>query len=71
MRGYDDDVAKESALSLMPITRCSTTAIVKCLSEAKTPEVISRITTLLVGLQWRKEDKANITLEKKSFLLEG
>jgi len=71
MRGYDDDVAREFSISFIPLTRASANVVVKCLSVAITPEVISRITTLPLGLPWRKEDKTNNTLAKKSFFLEG
>jgi len=45
--------------------------MVKGLSIAITPKVISRITTLPLGLPWRKDDKGNNTLAKKNFFLEG
>jgi len=54
MIGYDDDVAREFSLSLIPLTRTNANAVVKGLSIVITPEVISRITTLPLGLPWRK-----------------
>jgi len=71
MRGYYDDVAKEFFLSLIPLTRTNSTVVVKGLLVEITPEVISGNTTLFLGLPWRKEDKGNITLAKKSFFFEG
>lgn len=71
MKGYDDDVAREFSLSLIPLTKTNTTTVVKGLSVALTLQVISKITTLPLGLAWRKEDKGNITLAKKSLFLEG
>lgn len=71
LRGYDDDVAREFTLSLIPLARASTTAIVRGLSVTIMLESISKITTLPLGLQWRKEEKSKNTLAKKGFLLEG
>lgn len=71
MRRYDDEVAKDFALSLIPLTRMHVTTMVKGLSVEITPKVISIITTLPLGLSWRKEDKGNNTLLKKKFFLEG
>lgn len=71
LRGYDDDVAREFAMSLIPLARASATTTVRGFSVTITLESIRRITTLPLGLQWRKEDKTNITLGKKGFLLEG
>lgn len=71
LMGYDDDVAREFAMSIIPLTRASATTVVKGLSVAITPEIISRITTLPLGLQWRKEDKTNNNLANKGFFLEG
>lgn len=70
MRGYDDDVAGEFSLSLIPLTRSSAIVVVNGLLVAITPKVINKITTLPLRLQWRKQDKANNTLAKKSFFLE-
>ena len=71
MRGYDDEVAKDFALSLIPLTGTHATTVVKFLLVEITPEVIGRITTLPLGLPWRKEDNGNNQLAKKKFLLEG
>jgi len=71
MRGYDDDVAREFAMSLIPLSRASATVVVMGLSVTITPESICRITTHPVGLQWRKEEKTNNNLAKNGFILEG
>lgn len=71
MRGYNDEVARDIPLSLIPLTRTHATTVVKGLSIEITPEVIGIITTLPLGLSWRKEDKGNNTLGKKKFFLEG
>ncbi len=57
LRGYEDDVAREFAMSLMHQTRVSSTSMVKGLLVTITPERTSRITTLPLGLQWRKEEE--------------
>lgn len=71
MRGYDDEVARDFSLSLIPLTRTHATPVVKSISVEITTEVISRITSLPFGLPWRKEYKGNNTLAKKKFFLEG
>lgn len=71
MRGYNDEVARYFSLSLIPLTRTHATTVVKGLSVEITLEVIGRITTLFLGLTWRKGDKGNIQLENKKFFLEG
>lgn len=71
MRGYDDDVPREFSLSLIPLTKTSSTIVVKGLLVEITLEVINRSTTLPLGLPWRKKDKGNNTLAKKIFFFEG
>ena len=44
--------------------------MVRGLSVTITPERISRITTLPLGLQWRKKDKGSSTYAKKKFFFE-
>ena len=57
---YDDEVARDFSLSLIPLTRTHATVVVRGLSIELTPELISKITTLLLGVPWRKEDKGDI-----------
>lgn len=71
MRGYDDEVARDFSLSLIPLTRTHAIIMVKGLLVEITPEVVSRITTLPLGLPWRKQDNGNNTLAKKKLFLEG
>ena len=71
MMGYDDEVTKDFSLSLIPLTRTHATVVVKGLSVEITPKIISKITTLPLGLPWRKEDKGNNKLAKNKFVLEG
>lgn len=58
-------------MSLIPLARANVTTIVMGLSVTITRKRISRITTLPLGLKWRKEDKTSNTLSKKRFFLEG
>jgi len=55
---YDDDVAREFTMSLIPLARSNATTIVRGFSLTIIPERISRITTLPLGLQWRKRGQS-------------
>ena len=57
--GYDDEVAQEFAHSLTPHSRIHATVILRGLTIDLTPELINRVTTLPLGIPWRREDKAN------------
>lgn len=70
LRVYDDEVDRDFALYLIPLTRTHATIVVRGLSIELTPEHISRITTLL-RVPWRKEDKGDSQTAKKKFFLEG
>lgn len=70
-RGYDDELARYFALSLIPLTRTHATIVVRGLSIELTPEIISRITTLPLGVPWRNEDKGDSQITKKKLILEG
>ena len=70
-RGYDDEVAQDFSLSLIPLTRVHATIVVRGLSIELTPELISRVTTLPLGVLWRKEDKGDSHVSKRKFFLEG
>jgi len=59
LRGYDDEVARGFALSLIPLTRIHATVVVRGLSIDLTLELISRVTTLPLGVPWRKEEKGD------------
>ena len=71
LRGYDDEVARDFVLSLIPLTRTHATIVVRGLSIELTLDLISRITTLLLGGPWKKEDKGDSQTTKKKFFLEG
>ncbi len=67
--GCADDITYEFSKSLNPQERTSATTMVTALSIKLNLDVISRVTTLPLGIQWRKEDKANNTFAKKNFFL--
>lgn len=43
--------------------------MVRGLSITTNPDVINRVTTLPLGIQWRREDKDSNTFAKRNFLL--
>ena len=69
--GYDDEVAWDSALSLIPLTIIHATVVLRGLSIDLTPELISRSTTLPLGVPWIKEDKGDSQIAKNKLFLEG
>jgi len=66
-RGYDDEVAQEFSLSLTPHNRIHATIVIRGLTIDLTPELISRVTTLTLGIPWRKEDKGDNQVAKRIF----
>ena len=69
--GYDDEVAQEFSLSLTPHNKIHATIVVRGLTTYLTPELISKVTTLPLGIPWRKEDKGDNQVAKRKFFLEG
>jgi len=45
--------------------------VVRGLPIELTPELINRVTTLPLGVPWRKEDKGDSQISKRKFFLEG
>jgi len=58
-KGYDDEVAQDFVLSLIPLTRIHVTIVVRGLSIELTPMLINKVTTLPLGIPWRKQDKGD------------
>ena len=56
-RGFDDEIAHEFTLSLVPHTITHATITIRGLSIKITPEFISRVITLPLGLPWSKDEK--------------
>lgn len=48
-RGFDDEIAHEFSLSLVPHTRTHATVTIRGLSTEITNEFISRVTTFILG----------------------
>ena len=71
LRGYDDEVARDFSLSIITLTRTHVTLVVRGPSIEFSTELISKITTLPVGVRWRKEDKGNSQTAKRKFFLLG
>jgi len=63
--------SQEFAHSLTPHSRIHATVIVRGLTIDLTLDFISRVTTLPLGIAWRKEDKADNQVAKRKFFLEG
>ena len=55
--GYDDEVAEEFLQALKPKSQTLATVNFRGLSLKLTPEHISRITELPMGLSWDKEER--------------
>lgn len=69
LRGYDDEADIYSALSLIPLTGTHTIVVVRGLSINLTLELIRKITTLPLGVPWRKEYKGNSQTRKNEFFV--
>ena len=71
-KGYNDDITYGFSMELNPQEKTSVTTMVRGISITINPEVINRVTTVPLGVQWRKDDKANNTLaNKKLFTNDG
>lgn len=66
-QGFDEEIAKEFVLSLVPHSRTHATITFRGLSMEITPEFISRVTTLPLGLPWSKDEKPIGQAAKKNF----
>ena len=66
-RRFDDEISHEFALSLVPHIRTPATVTIRGLSIEITPEFISRVTTLPLGLPWSKDEKPIGQAAKKNF----
>ena len=64
-------MAQEFAHSLTPHSKIHATVLVRGLTIDLTTDLISRVTTLPLGIPWRKEDKGDSQVAKRKFFLEG
>ena len=69
--GYDDEVAQEFSHSLTPHNRIHAIVLVRGITIDLTLDLISKVATLPLGIQWRKEAKGDIQVAKRKFFLEG
>ena len=67
-RGFDEEIAQECSLSLVPHIRTHATVTSRGLSMEITPEFISRGIALPLGLAWSKDEKTIGQAAKKNFL---
>jgi hypothetical protein len=67
LRGYDDEVAEEFLQALKPKSLTLATVSFRGLSLQLTPEHISRVTELPMGLPWDKEERKWSQQAKKEF----
>lgn len=66
-RGFDEEVAQEFTLSLVPHSRTHATINFRGISMEMTPEFIIRVTTLPLGLPWSKDEKPIGKFANKTF----
>jgi len=66
-RGFDEEIAKAFAHSLVPHTKTHAIVTFRGISMEITPEFISRVTTLPLGLPWSKDEKPIGQAAKKNF----
>ena len=67
LQGYDDEVAEEFLQALRPKSKTLATVNFRGLSLKLTPQYISRITELPMGLPWDKEERKLSQQAKKEF----
>jgi len=67
LRGYDEEVMVEFALSLIPHSKSHATVSFRSLTMEITLEFINRVTSLPLGLPWTKEEKPQGQVSKKTF----
>lgn len=69
IQGYDEEVTEEFLMSLKPHSKTHATVRFRGLTLKLTPDFISRITGLPLGLPWIKEEKSLGQVAKKTFFL--
>ena len=62
--GCDDEVTQEFSHSLTPHSRIHAIVVVRGLTIDLALDLINRVTTLPLGIPWRKEDKGDIQRQK-------
>lgn len=67
LQGYDDEVAEEFLRALKPKSKTLATVNFRGLSLRLTPQIISRVTELPMGVPWDKEERKLGQKAKKEF----
>jgi hypothetical protein len=67
LQGFDEEVAQEFSLALVPRSKTHATITFRDLTMEITPEYISRVTSLALGLPWSKDEKSMGQVAKKTF----
>ncbi len=58
IQGHDEEIAEEFLMSLRPQSKTHATISFRGLTLELTPELISQVTSLPLGLPWRKEERS-------------
>jgi len=66
LKRYDDDFSFEFSMAMNSQTCDNSTTVVRGLVISLSPKLISRVTTLPLGIKWNKEDKATSVTAKKN-----
>ena len=66
LKGYDDEVARDFAMDFHSQVDDSSTAVIRGLVITITPDLISRVTTLPLGIKWNREDRVTSVVAMKS-----
>lgn len=66
-RAFDDEICQVFSLSVVPHTRKHAIVTIRGISIEITPEFISTVTTLPLGLPWSKDEKPIGQAAKKKF----
>ena len=69
IQGHDDEVTEEFLMSLRPKSKTLATVNFKGLTLKLTPQLISRVTDLPLGVPWSKGERASGQKAKKEFFL--
>ena len=69
IQGYDDEVTEEFLMSLQPKSKILANVNIRGLTLKLTPQLISRVTDLPLGIPWSKEERSFGQKAKKEFFL--
>lgn len=69
LQGHDDEITEEFLRSLKPKSKTLATVNFRGLTLRLTPQLISRVTDLLMGVPWDEEERKLGQKAKKEFFL--